>query len=139
MSRESLTIDAAHRLIRTRYRQYILQMAAAVERGRHGDNDQHYDHVLDTEKTIEAAAEASWRSTLRLWSGAGPCMSHEAKRSVCVCIDHGLAKAVERSTRFVLEYEVEYENDRVQDWARTFISEFKPESLLDGVPCASAI
>ncbi len=95
--------------------------------------------VLDAEKSIEAAAQAAWLSTLKLW-GDPPYVQGPKYRVLVAIVRHALASAIERSQRFILGKQAENEHEDVKSWVLEFIDTFKPDALLvDGVgPCASA-
>lgn len=133
--RERLTKEAARRLLCSRLRQHIVRKSQEVERRR--GEDESWDLFLDAEKSIEAASEAAWISTLKLWGSTDPESPDRAKLDVLVRL--GLASAIKLAGYFIMEREVAYEHEDVQGWVREFIASFDPSSLLGGQqPCASA-
>lgn len=136
--RERLTVEAARRLLRTRLRQHLLRKAQEVDRRL--DRGECWDLAIDSEKAIEAASEAAWLSTLRLW-GQQPLVAGSPQRDVVnALIRTSLASAVERTQGFIHSRVVEYEYEDVKGWVLEYINGFDPNSLLDngGKPCVSA-
>lgn len=134
--KERLTIEAARRLLRTRLRQHLVRKAQEVDK--RGSQGEAWDLMLDSEKTIEAASEAAWRTTLRLWGTMGAPGSPQ-RDTLHALIRDSLASAVERTQGFINQRTVEYEYENVQGWVLEFINGFNPESLLanGGAACAS--
>lgn len=134
--RERLTLEAARRLLCSRLRQHIVRKSQEVERRR--GKDESWDMFLDAEKSIEAASEAAWISTLKLWGSTDPDSPDRPKLEALARL--GLTSAIKLASHFILERQVDYEHENVQDWVREFIASFDPSTLLGGQqPCASAI
>ncbi len=133
--RERLAIETARRLIRTRLRQHLFRKMQKIEVDR-GEGDV-YRVAIDIELSVEAASEAAWRSTLKLWDV--PFLRGTPQRArVEVLIRHALAAAIERSRYFIqkMSAESEYHGDEVNSWVLEFIKGFDPSSLVDE-PCVS--
>src|SRR5208282_510807 len=101
------------RLIRSRLRQHVFLKVNEIEKRRKNSEDV-YDLVLDSEKDIEVASIAAWGTTLELWTAQE--LRRDGLNPLRACVMHGLAEAVERSSGFIVEKEVEYEYENVHEW-----------------------
>jgi hypothetical protein len=136
--RDRITIEAAVRLIRTRFRQHLLRKARAVPSIAETDY-QAYNQCIDNEKTIEAAAYASWVTALQLWPDwIG---SEKTQLVLRAYASHALALSIEKSAGFIARTRGQHEGYDVKSWVMEFIDLFRPDAFLvpNGVGlCASA-
>lgn len=133
MDRDRLTKEAACRLIRTQLRQRIYEKAGEIARKRSGEDRSLYDLALDSEKSIQAAAEASWLTTLSLWDVQTP----GAREGLLSCISAGLTDAVALSGRFTVETQGDFSREEARQWIAEFHSSFRPDTLLREGACGS--
>lgn len=93
-----------------------------------------YDLALDSEKSIQAAAEASWLATLSLWDMGAP----GTRERILACVVNGLTEAVALSARFTSEAQVDFSSEEARQWIDEFRVAFNPDTLLkEGSPCVS--
>ena len=124
--REQLVFEAARGLIRSKLRQHLYRKGQAVS-VRRGEGEC-FDLVIDAEKSTEVACEASLISALKLW---GEVKAGTPYHDVlCVVLRLALAKALERSHRFIVEKQAENEYEDVKAWVLEFVDAFRPEDLV---------
>jgi hypothetical protein len=125
--RERLVVEAARGLIRSRLRQHLYRKAQEVH-VRRGEGEC-FDMVLDAEKSIEAAAQAAWLSTLKLW-GDPPYVQGPRYYVLVSLLRQALTGAIDKSQRFIVGKQVEQERENVMAWVQEFVDGFKPDALL---------
>ncbi len=114
--REELTSKAATRLLKSRLRQHVY--AKSFEHDEESLND-----ILVVEKSIETAAERSWKQMLSLWDET-LCNDGEAPVKLNAVIDGALADAVEEIYDFNLA-----SHPNARESIAEFVKDFRPTML----------